>query len=975
MTGAARRGRLNEADYDRLARCRREHTRFGLAYQIVFYRLTGRLPQQRPFEVAPEVVGYVADQLRTTGEDGAARVGRYAAGDRTVFQHQVELRGHLGVRAFGAGERRALREHLREVAAHLDRPSGLVAHAEAHLRDSGVLLPAASTLRRLAGEVLAEVAAETERRVEAALSDDVRLALDELLVVDGAGAALGTVRSTLQALKDPPGVASPRALVAETDKLNVIRQTGALGADLSWLRASRRKALAHRVRASTAYRLRELKAPRRYAALVCFLHEAHADTVDHVVDLHAKLVTQTYRRAERRTDDEARRHRRTLLAGLRSLREIGRLVLDAAVSDDDLRRAVLGAVPADELRRQVEEAGEWLSGRRGDVFADVARRHPYLRRFSPSLIGALDFEVDPAGGSARAEALVASVDVLRAMNEGGKRRVPDDAPTSFLTTSQRRLVEQDGGIDRAAYEAAVLTALRDEVRRGNVAVGGSKRFGRLSDLFMPQGAWDAERAGFFERAGLPSGGAEAAQFIDGRLRAAYGRFCEALPGNAHVTVKDDGAWRLGTDPSEDTDDDGLAALHTWLDRRMRRVQLPDLLIEVDNALGFTRPLAPAGARSVRDVCEAVAAVIAYGCNLGPQTMADLTDGVSYDQIKRVADWHLHGDALRSALAEVVNGIAGLDTARVWGEGKTSSSDGQRFLFPRRTLKRTYSHRMSDYALEFYTFVADNYAPFHSTPIECTERDAGYVLDGLLYHESDLEIDEHYTDTHGYTEVQFAAFAMLGKRFAPRIRGLHKQRIYRTTDDPGVYGPLWPMLAPRDRRLRLDWVAEEWDRIGRFFCSVGSGHTTASVAMKRVVAFGGANHFYRAVRELGRALKTEFVLDYVGHAELRRRVRRGLLKSEEVHALARAVFYGKRGRADARDFRRQASTASCLTLILASVVYWQIREIERVVAESAGDPDAPDFGLLSRVSPVQWDNVTLYGAYDLRRELVQPLKTR
>ena len=150
------------------------------------------------------------------------------------------------------------------------------------------------------------------------------------------------------------------------------------------------------------------------------------------------------------------------------------------------------------------------------------------------------------------------------------------------------------------------------------------------------------------------------------------------------------------------------------------------------------------------------------------------------------------------------------------------------------------------------------------------------------------------------------------------------------------------------------MAEEWDRIGRFFCSVGSGHTTASVAMKRVVAFGGGNHFYRAVRELGRALKTEFVLDYVGHAELRRRVRRGLLKSEELHALARAVFYGKRGRADARDFRRQASTASPITLILASVVYGQIREIEHVVAESAGDPDAPDFGLLAHVSPIQWE---------------------
>ena len=93
--------------------------------------------------------------------------------------------------------------------------------------------------------------------------------------------------------------------------------------------------------------------------------------------------------------------------------------------------------------------------------------------------------------------------------------------------------------------------------------------------------------------------------------------------------------------------------------------------------------------------------------------------------------------------------------------------GQRYLFPRKTLKATYSHRLGDYALEFYTFVADNYAPFYSTPIECTERDAAYVLDGLLYHESEIDPEEHYTDTHGYTELNFAAFAMFGKRFCPR----------------------------------------------------------------------------------------------------------------------------------------------------------------------------------------------------------------
>jgi TnpA family transposase len=977
----ARRARLTDEDRTQIARLRHDHTRLGFAYQIAFVRLTGRLPRQRPFEVEPNVLRSVAGQLRlTTGTGGRDRAdelaARYAARQPTVSAHADAVRRHLGVRPFGPAEREGLEAFVRGEAAHMERPAGLVARAEEHLRHSGVLLPAVSAVRRVVGSVRAEVLDGTYQRAASALSDEVRWAIDALLVVDG-DAEEGAGRSPLHALKEPPGVASPRALLAETEKLDALRATGALDVDLSWMRASLRKALAHRARYASAHRLRELRDDHRYAALVCFVQEAHADTVDHVVDLHGKLVTQTYRRAERRLDVDSKERRRVLAGSLKSLREIGRLVLDGRVADADLRRAILDRVPEDALREQVEEAEAWTAAHRGEVFPRVADRLPYLRQFSPSLVGALDFEVDPAGGSTRARALVESVDVLRAMNAGGKRRVPPDAPTSFIPKGRRRFVETGDGIDRAAYEAAVLTALRDEIRRGNVAVRGSKRFGHLSDLFMPEDEWEAERAAFFERAGLPVAADEAVALLERRLSGAYDRFLRSLPKNGHVTFGEDGAWRFSKDPAEALvaeDEERLAALHDHLDRRMRQIRLPDLLIEVDNVLGFTRHLTPtaSGERAADDVCQAVAAVIAYGCNLGPQTMASLTDGVGYDQIKRVADTHLHGDALRQALADVVNGISGLDTARVWGDGQTSSSDGQRFLFPRRTVKRTYSHRMGDYALEFYSFIANNYAPFYSAPIECVERDAGYVLDGLLYHESDLEIDEHYTDTHGYSEVQFAAFASLGKRFCPRIRGLHKQRIYRTTSDEGAvsgperYGKLWPMLSARDRRLRLDWVAEEWDQIGRFFCSLATGHTTASVAMKRVVAFGGGNHFYRAVREMGRVFKTEFVLDYVARPDLRRRVRRGLLKSEELHALARTVFYGKLGRVDARDFRRQASTASCLTLILASIIYWQIREIERVLADDDG---GLDLSLLAHISPIQWDNVALYGEYDIRRDLV------
>ena len=54
-------------------------------------------------------------------------------------------------------------------------------------------------------------------------------------------------------------------------------------------------------------------------------------------------------------------------------------------------------------------------------------------------------------------------------------------------------------------------------------------------------------------------------------------------------------------------------------------------------------------------------------------------------------------------------------------------------------------------MTFYTHVSDQYAPYYTKLINAAVRDATHVLDGLLYHESELQIQEHYTDTAGFTD--------------------------------------------------------------------------------------------------------------------------------------------------------------------------------------------------------------------------------
>lgn len=141
-------------------------------------------------------------------------------------------------------------------------------------------------------------------------------------------------------------------------------------------------------------------------------------------------------------------------------------------------------------------------------------------------------------------------------------------------------------------------------------------------------------------------------------------------------------------------------------------------------------------------------------------------------------------------------------------------------------------------------------------------------------------------------------------------------------------------------------------------------------MKRLNGFSGKNHFYRANRELGRIFKTEYIIKCMSDKNQRQKVRQGLLKGEQIRSLARNLNYGKRGWISTADLREQKNSCSCMTLILASIIYWQAKEINRIAVECDPEGAGIDLTLLQHVSPITWDNVILYGEYILNRNLVK-----
>src|SRR4030095_12541411 len=151
------------------------------------------------------------------------------------------------------------------------------------------------------------------------------------------------------------------------------------------------------------------------------------------------------------------------------------------------------------------------------------------------------------------------------------------------------------------------------------------------------------------------------------------------------------------------------------------------------------------------------------------------------------------ETLKAAVARIVDFQYHQPLSRHWGGGTLSSSDGQRFPVSGKipnapALPRYCGHGRG---VTFYTWTSDQFSQYGTKVIPATVRDATYVLDEILDNETELPILEHHTDTAGYTESVLSLFDLLGMQFAPRLRDLGDQHLYRLDQGTG-----YPMLRPR-----------------------------------------------------------------------------------------------------------------------------------------------------------------------------------
>jgi hypothetical protein len=399
-----------------------------------------------------------------------------------------------------------------------------------------------------------------------------------------------------------------------------------------------------------------------------------------------------------------------------------------------------------------------------DPLRGAADRYLTLRKFAPELIEALEFKAARSN-----DPTLSAIRLLQDLNRSGKRDIPSDAPMPFRK-DWKRLVAEAGQPNRRLYETAVFATLRDKLRSGDVWVERSSNYRRFDSYLLPPSAVPA----IATELGLPATadewlatrGAE----LDRRLR----RFARRLRRGEleGVELRD---RRLHVSPVKATTPPEADALADRIDAMLPHARITEVMHEVSRATGFAAAFTNLRTGERCDNENALlATILADASNLGLTRMAAASQGVTRDQLIWIADAYIRPETYKAALARIINAHHALPIAAIWGDGSTSSSDGQFFRSAKRgdaagEVNARYGH---DPGFSFYTHLSDQHGPIKGDLGD--DHEAPYVLDGLLHHGTQLNIGP----THGYRrrfDHVFILCAMLGSA-SPRLRDLPDRKL-------------------------------------------------------------------------------------------------------------------------------------------------------------------------------------------------------
>lgn len=510
-------------------------------------------------------------------------------------------------------------------------------------------------------------------------------------------------------------------------------------------------------------------------------------------------------------------------------------------------------------------------------------------------------------------------------------------------------------------------AVKHALTTGDLYFPQSRHYRNFWETIYGEQSWKEEKLNSYVKLKLPNQCDEILNKLEVEFEQAIQFAKKNISKDSFAYVNKDGELKLRRDDALIIPDT-TNKLRQQIEARLPVIRIEKLLEEVELTTRFSTCFVPPSGFTAKTNLSPYllhAALLSQATNMGIYGMHHSAEGISLDELRHTVRWLIHKETLNAGNANLIDAHCKIPLTRVYGDGSRSSSDAQRCGIRVSSLLASYYPRYFGYydqAISIYTHTSDLYSVFSTLAISCGVREATYVLTGLLANESSLNPEFHSTDTHGFTHHVFALCYLLGFSFQPRLKDLSSQRLFKL-DKNKHYGELDTLFT---EAINIELIREQWDNLVRIAASLKNHLAPAHVIVEKLASRASADKAAKALVELGKIVKTIFILRYISDPQLRHTIQLQLNRGEHRHYLAQHVFFADQELFKTRDYEEIMNKASCLSFVSNAILYWNTQQMEKIVNQLVAEGYPVNDEDVGRISPLMSKHLIVHGVYHFNR---------